>query len=226
MCNEAGCADLKKSELRFLEGFLGAMFGGKKPDAKEAGRAARKDIEHSKRDLDHEYRRLEREEQRALQEAQRMTKAGDTAGARVMAKEIVRIRNTKQNLLKGKSQLSSVSLKTKEMESTVVMAKAMETGAKAMHQANAQMSPQQLAAVMREFEKANGTQEMTAEMLDDMFDDPEVEAEADQEVNKIFDELGLEATTGMQKAPTHKVAAASQAREDEDELVKRMAALK
>lgn len=182
------------------------MFGGKKQDAKSVGRQARKDIDHSKRDLDHEIRRLDREEQRAIAEAQRMTKAGDTAGARVMAKEVVRIRNSKQNLLKGKSQLSSVALKTKEMESTVVMAKAMETGAKAMHQANAQMSPQQLAGVMREFERANGQQEMTTEMLDDMFDDPEVDAEADQEVGKIFDELGLEATTGMQRAPTHKVA--------------------
>lgn len=127
------------------------MFNSKKPDAKEVGKQARKDIDHSKRDLDREIRNLDREEAKAIAEAQRMTKAGNTQGARLMAKEVVRIRNAKTNLQKGKSQLSSVriamacwglllsfclqvSLKTKEMESTVVMAKAMQTGAKAMAQ--------------------------------------------------------------------------------------------
>jgi division protein CdvB (Snf7/Vps24/ESCRT-III family) len=166
------------------------------------------------------------EEAKAIAEAQRCAKAGNTAGAKIMAKEVVRIRNAKTNMQRGKSQLSSVSLKTKEMESTVVMAKAMQTGAQAMAKSNAQMNPQQMAAVMREFEKQSQGQEMTSEMLDDIFDDPAVEAEADEHITQIFDELGIEATSGLSKAPTH----ASRVQQDEvateSDLSKRLAALK
>lgn len=193
------------------------MFSNNKPNAKEVGKKARSDIKSSQRDIEREIRDLDRAEEKAKTEARVSAKKGDMAGAKIMAAEVVRIRNAKEHLLRTKSHLSSVSLRTHEMQAMVTQVDAIKVGAKAMHQANAQMSPAQLAAVMKEFDKQNTTAELQSQMLDDMFDDPDMDQEADAAVNQIFDELGVEAANSMVSAPKHKMA-----QKDEDAKVEKV----
>lgn len=134
----------------------------------------------------------------------------------MLAKEVVQIRNSKNRLRQAKSQLSSVSLQTHQMQSTHTMVQAMKGGAKAMHIANQQMSPAALAKIMKEFEKQSDTSQMTTEMMDDLFNDDEIQEEADSAVLQIFDELGVEATQNMQSVPVARQQQMSEKQQEED----------
>ena len=201
------------------------MFGGDKKDPKKVGQEARKEIKGGKRDIDRQIRDLERAEQRALAEARACAKKGDTQGARTLAGEVVRVRNARQKMLATRSQLSSVSLRTQEMEAVATQVAAVRTAGKAMHAANAQVDPRQMQAVLREFEKQAGAADLRTEMLDDLFDDAEVDGEADEAVTKIFEELSIETTEKMGAAPRHAVAAQPQRQQEtEDDILRQLAA--
>jgi division protein CdvB (Snf7/Vps24/ESCRT-III family) len=205
-----------------------AMFGGDKKDPKEVAKDARKDIKSGQRDIERQIRDLDRAEQRALADARVAAKKGDVQGARVLAGEVVRVRNAKLRMTATKSQLGSVALRTHESEAVMTQARAMQTAGKAMHAANAQLDPKQMAAVLREFEKQSGSADLRTEMLDDLFAGEDNDEEADEAVGRIFEELSIETADKLGAAPRHTVAAQPQPQrqETEDDILRQLTALK
>ena len=70
--------------------------------------------------------------------------------------------------------------------------------------------------------------EMTEEMMDEAFQDDELDEEGDELANQIFDEIGLEQTSGL-KNPNGKISNPNlkqTERDDEDELLRRLTGLK
>ncbi len=176
------------------------LFNGPAADPKSVGKEARKDIQSGTRDLEREIQKLEREEQKLVVEAKTLAKKGDLNGAKLAARNVVQIRNAKQRLLSSKSQMRSLSLKTHEIDAQMTQVAAVKSAAKAMSTMNAATDVKSMSAVLREFEKQSNVSQLTTESLDDLFDDGE-DDEADAEISKIFEELSITQTEGMQSPP-------------------------
>ena len=65
----------------------------------------------SKRDLDKEMRALDRQEAKVTQEVKQLARQGQQKAAKMMAKEIVRIRHQKQQLMKAKVTVGAAQSK-------------------------------------------------------------------------------------------------------------------
>ena len=76
-------------------------------------------------------------------------------------------------------------------------------------QVSAAMEPQRMAAQAQEFARQNGRLDVASEAMDDaiegMFDD---DAEADDVMAQVLDEIGVEAVAGAAPAPRARVAGA------------------
>ncbi len=202
------------------------MFGADKKDAKKVGKDARKEISSGQRDIERQIRELQRAEDKAVAEARLCAKKGDMAGARTLAQEVVRLRNGRQRMTHAKSQLSSVSLRTQEMEAVHTQVQAMQKAGSAMHAANSQLDVKQMQGIVRAFEQQSGMADLKTEMLDDLFDNGEMDEEADEAVGRIFEELSIETTEKLGAAPRHVAVATPARQETEDDVMREIAALK
>lgn len=65
----------------------------------------------SRRDLEKELRALDRQEAKVIQECKQLARQGQDKAAKMMAKEIVRIRKQKEQLMKAKVTVGAVQSK-------------------------------------------------------------------------------------------------------------------
>lgn len=72
-----------------------------------------RDLRKNTRDMDREMRKLDIEEKKAMAEIKKLSAAGQPAAAKMMAKNVVQLRNQKTKMIKGKAQLSGVQNMTK-----------------------------------------------------------------------------------------------------------------
>merc|ERR1712035_299118 len=98
-----------------------------------------------------------------------MAKKNEMATVRIMAKDLVRTRNTCKKFMVMRANIQAVSLKIATIKSQHAMAEAMKGVTKAMGRMNKNMKLPQIQKIMQEFEK-----------------------ESEAVVNKVLDELGLE----------------------------------
>lgn len=75
-------------------------------------KANKKGINRSRRDLDKEIRALERQEAKVQLEIKQLAHKGQNSAAKLMAKELIRIRKQKEQLLKTKVTLGTVASRT------------------------------------------------------------------------------------------------------------------
>eukprot|EP00656_Telonema_subtile_P032831 TRINITY_DN360_c0_g1_i1.p3 TRINITY_DN360_c0_g1~~TRINITY_DN360_c0_g1_i1.p3 ORF type:complete len:141 (-),score=81.23 TRINITY_DN360_c0_g1_i1:419-841(-) len=139
--------------------------------------------------------------------------------------------------------MNSMSMQADSMKNQMAMTNAMKSGVDVMQTVNASMDPLEVQQLGAEFAVEQQRSEMTAEMFDDVMDSmwEDDETEADDEVNKIMDELAhsqLEAakgTSGLRTAEQMQpVAAAPQQQgmmmadgdDMDDDLSARLAALR
>lgn len=135
-----------------------------------------------------------------------MAKTGNKEACKVLAKQLVQLRKQKNRTYAVSSKVTSMSTQTKVMNSQMKMAGAMSTTAKTMQAVNKKMDPQKTLQTMQNFQKENMKMEMTEEMindtLDDIFDASDEEEESQDIVNQVLDEIGIEISGKMAKAPS------------------------
>jgi len=122
-----------------------------------------------------------------------------------MAKEIVRIRKQKEQLLKTKVTLGTVSSRTETAKATMAVQSAFAGATKAMATANAINSPDKIQQSMLNFQKQTQMMELQEEMLDELLEDSEEEEAAKELADAVFEEIGIELNSQMVSAPRHKV---------------------
>ncbi|KAB0401425.1 hypothetical protein E2I00_005389 [Balaenoptera physalus] len=139
-------------------------------------------------------------------EIKKMAKIGNKEACRVLAKQLVHLRKQKTRTFAVSSKVTSMSTQTKVMNSQMKMAGAMSTTAKTMQAVNKKMDPQKTLQTMQNFQKENMKMEMTEEMindtLDDIFEGSDDEEESQDIVNQVLDEIGIEISGKMAKAPS------------------------
>lgn len=148
---------------------------------------------------------LEKEEKQIEAEIKKMAKSGNREACRILAKQLVQLRKQRNRTYAASSKLTSMSTQTKVMNSQMKMAGAMSSTAKTMQAVNKKMDPQKTLQTMQDFQKENMKMGMTEEMindtLDEIFDESGDEEECEDIVTQVLDEIGIEISGKMVRAP-------------------------
>ena len=175
------------------------------------------------------------DETKLVAEIKRAAARGDTANARLLAKQLLRLRGSEARLRTGQSQLKSVQTTLTTAAATATVARGIAGAGQAMGAMNAAMKASGGVAAVQEFAKAAAQLDFAGESMGDVMDDLLGDAgeaeDADDLVSAVLDEIGCE--TGAQlrtanaprTAPRQAVADADNADADE-ELERRLAALR
>uniref|UniRef100_A0A671XD41 Charged multivesicular body protein 2Ba n=1 Tax=Sparus aurata TaxID=8175 RepID=A0A671XD41_SPAAU len=168
---------------------------------KEQGR----ELRGTQRQITRDRAALEKQEKQMEAEIKKMAKSGNREACKILAKQLVQLRKQKNRTYAVSSKVTSMSTQTKVMNSQMKMAGAMSTTAKTMQAVNKKMDPQKTLKTMQDFQKENMKMGMTEEMindtLDDIFDESGDEEESQDIVNQVLDEIGIEISGKMVRAP-------------------------
>lgn len=179
----------------------------KQPTAKESAKQVKREVRSSTRDLDRELRDLDRREQALIADLKREAKVGRSEKAvKLLAKQLVQLRSQRERILGAKVQVGSIATHASAMASSVAVAESVGKAGKAMGAMNTSMAKAKIglsiAQFQREAAKMDMTEEMMGDMLSEAFDDDEAEEEADNVVDGVLAEIGLDMTKGLEEAPT------------------------
>jgi len=168
-------------------------------------------------------RDLDRQEKDATSKLKQAHSKGREAEVRSLAKQIARIRKSREQMQQTNSRLTSIKSQNTQMVSSAIAIETMGVAGQAMGAMNQVTGgPQQMQQTMqsyaREMEKMNVSEEMWGELMDD-FDGEEVETEADELVNQVMEEAGLNLTAAMGTAPSSVRPAATGRQEAQQQSV-------
>jgi len=172
---------------------LSTFIFGKRLTPEEYVKKWRRELNKERRDLDRNIRGIEREELKVKREIKASAKRGDMSSAKTLAKELVRSKKAKERIAVSKAQLNSVQMQLSQNLAMYKVAGALKKSSEIMTMMNNLVRLPELQHMMmtmaREMEKAGLIDEVVADTLDDLDDD--VEAEADEAVQKVLGELDL-----------------------------------
>jgi len=148
---------------------------------------------------------LEKEEAKIEREIKKAAKAGNKEVCKILAKQLIQLRKQKTRTYQASAQINSISSKQKIMHANQKMAQSMGKTAQTMAKMNKQMDPQKMAKTLAQFERENMKMEMSGEMMDDAMDSAFAEdgdeEEADNIMNQVLSEIGIETMGQMERAP-------------------------
>ncbi|OQR84767.1 SNF7 family protein [Achlya hypogyna] len=182
------------------------MFGFGKPQKtpREQAREAKREIAHGQRDLEREKAALERQEKTLVLDIKRAAKDGNAAGTKILAKQLVQVRQQKDKLSVMKANLGGIAMQASTMAAQHVVMATMEKTTKTMVAANKQMDMGRIQKTLMEFEKQSEMMNMKEEMLDDTLIDAfeDDDEEENLVVDQVLAEIGLDLHTQLGEAPT------------------------
>ncbi|KAH6819907.1 vacuolar protein sorting-associated protein 2.3 [Perilla frutescens var. hirtella] len=205
----------------------------KKPTAKEALRESKREMANATRGVEREIHTLQSEEKKLVAEIKRTAKTGNEAATKILARQLVRLRQQIANLQSSRAQMRGIATHTQAMSAQTSIAVGMRGASKAMEAMNKQMAPAKQAKVIQEFQRQSAQMDMTTEMMsdaiDDALDNDEAEDETEELTDQVLDEIGVDVASQLSTAPKGKIAGKNT--EDAgssrmDELEKRFAALR
>lgn len=185
------------------------------------------------RGLEREIGTLQAEEKKLVAEIKRSAKTGNEAATKILARQLIRLRQQIANLQGSRAQMRGIATHTQAMHAHTSVAAGMQGASKAMGAMNKQMDPAKQLKVMQDFQRQSAQMDMTSEMMsdaiDDALDDDEAEEETEDLTNQVLDEIGVDIASQLSSAPKGKIAGKNVQNvgsSDVDELEKRLAALR
>jgi len=160
-------------------------------------RQSKRQINRGIREIDRERVKIESQEKKVIAEIKKLAKQGQLPSAKVLAKDLVRMRNQVTKMYAMRSQLQSVEMQLQTMKSTAVLGTSLEGVTRAMVAMNKTINLPALNATMREFLQENQRMDLTQEMMGDAMDmvGDDVTSESDDVVNQVLSEIGVEVTS-------------------------------
>ena len=197
----------------------------KQPTAKEAAKGVKKEVRSSQRELDRELRDIDRREAQLIADIKKQARNGRETTVRVLARNLVQLRSSRERLLKARGTVGSMSAQASAMAASITVADSLQKTSKVMNKMNASaQSAMSVAAFQKEAERMNMTEEAMGDMLSDAFDDDEEETDA--VVGQVLAEVGLDTTKDLHDAPTASLPEPEAAEADDtDQLLRQLNAL-
>ncbi|CAA6669914.1 unnamed protein product [Spirodela intermedia] len=212
----------------------------KKKDAKDELRTSKREMTVATRGIEREIGSLQLEEKKLVAEIKKTAKTGNEAATKILARQLIRLRQQITNLQGTRAQIRGVATHTQAMYANTSISVGMKGASKAMAAMNKQMEPAKQAKIVREFQKQSTQMDMTMEMMseaiDETLDKDEAEEETEELTNQVLDEIGVDIASQLSSAPKGRVATARKAENlqsstapaapDVEDLEKRLASLK
>lgn len=162
-------------------------------------------VMRAQRDMERERVRLEAEERRIMAEIKSLGRKGRMAEARMLAKNLVQVRNAKARTYQAGVQMSAIGNQAKMAQADSNMMGVLSSATGVMQNANGLMNPEKQMAIGQQFdmesEKYKLNQEMTDEVLDSVLGGDEIDADTDNVLNSVLDEIGLEVSASGNETP-------------------------
>lgn len=173
--------------------------------SRQMARESDRQVMRAQRDMQRERIRLEAEEKKIMSEIKALSRQGRVPEARMLAKNLVQVRNAKARTFQAGIQMSAIGNQTKMAQANSAMMNVMGQATSVMQNANVLSDPQKQMNIVQEFdmqsEKYKLTQEMTDEVLDSALGGSEIDGETDDVLNSVLDEIGLEVANSGTAAP-------------------------
>ncbi|MED6200344.1 hypothetical protein PIB30_084149 [Stylosanthes scabra] len=205
----------------------------KKPSPKEVLRESKREMANATRGIEKEISALQLEEKKLVAEIKRTAKTGNEAATKILARQLVRLRQQIANLQGSRAQMRGIATHTQAMHAQSSVAVGMKGATKAMAAMNKQMAPAKQAKVIQEFQKQSAQMDMTTEMMsdaiDEALDDDEAEDETEELTNQVLDEIGVDVASQLSAAPKGRIKSKNTENVGSsgiDELEERLAALR
>lgn len=163
-------------------------------------------LERTQRELDREKRKLEIQEKKLIADIKKSAKNGQVSAAKVQAKDLVRTKNYVKKFENMRTQLQAISLRIQAVRSSDQMTRSMREATALLGSMNRSMNLPQLQRIAMEFEKQNDLMDQRQEFMDDsidnvMGDELDEDEEAEEIVNKVLDEIGVDLNSQLQTTP-------------------------
>ena len=175
-----------------------------KSQCREWNRNIRREIRRIERDVDG----MNRSDKTTAAEIKKLAEKKEIGAVQILAKELVRLRNTKDRMLMTKTQLNSVSNQLTQQMAVAKLGSVFATSAELMsamnHLVNVPEITETMTKMSQEMQTLGIIEGVMADGIDEALGDT-VETEA--EVNKLLEELAIDAITLMPMAGKDKLAA-------------------
>lgn len=199
------------------------------PTQQEQVRTWQQSIRKDVRQMDRQINSIVQAESKTKAQIRSLAKKGDAGNCRLLAREMLRSRKTRNRMEASKATLSSLSMQLNEQLATIKITGTLQKSTTMMKEVNSLVKLPELTATMgrlqMEMTKAGVMDEMVSDTLDmDGLEDEE--EEADDEVNKILNELVGEQFKDAGQVPLTPVAPPLQDVQDEEEEEADLAAMR
>ncbi|CAL9103987.1 unnamed protein product [Musa textilis] len=182
----------------------------KKTSAKDSLRTSKREMTVATRGVEREIGSLKLEEKKLVAEIKKTAQTGNEAATRILARQLVRLRQQITNLQGARAQIRGIATHTQAMYASTSISTGMKGASKAMAAMNKQMEPAKQAKVMKEFQKQSAQMDMTIEMMseaiDETLDKDEAEEETEELTNQVLDEIGVDVASQLSSAPKGRIA--------------------
>jgi charged multivesicular body protein 2A len=152
--------------------------------------------------------KLEQQEKKLIVDIKKSAKNGQIGACKIQAKDLIRTKKSIEKFNGMKIQLQAISLRIQAVRSSDQMSTSMKDATRLLGAMNRSMNLPQLQKIAMDFEKENDIMDQRQEMMDDAIDDAmggdelDEDEEADEIVNKVLDEIGVDLNTKLKDAPT------------------------
>lgn len=177
---------------------------GKRITPAERLRKHQRSLEKSQRELDRERQKLELQEKKLIQEIKKSAKNGQMGACKIQAKDLVRTRRYIEKFYSMKTQLQAISLRIQTLRTNEQMMHAMKGATGVLGNMNRSMNLPGLQRIVMDFERENDIMDQRQDMMDDAIDEVtglEDEAEGEEIVEQILEEIGVDLNNSMGKVP-------------------------
>ena len=166
---------------------------------KEQIKLQKRSVDRSRRALEREAKKLERERKKMLTQIKKLAEKGQTTGAKMLAKDIVRAKKQQQKLEQFVGQLNAVSLRIGSCATLNELGDAMANCAKAMTLVSSKLEPKKLAQMAKEIAKQDELLDMKSDMISEVLEslDEGNEEEEEQIYNQVLMEAGVNLANEM-----------------------------
>ncbi|KAF3910882.1 hypothetical protein ABW20_dc0107145 [Dactylellina cionopaga] len=177
---------------------------GKRLTPAERLRKNQRALEKAQRELDRERTKLEQQEKKLIQDIKKSAKNGQMGAAKIQAKDLVRTRGYIQRFYRMRTELQAISLRIQTVRSNEAMMQSMKGATGLLKSMNKTSNLPALQKIMMDFQKESDMMEFREELMSDAIDDVnglEDEEEADDVVNQVLEEIGVDLASELRDTP-------------------------
>ncbi|CAN8072947.1 unnamed protein product [Agarophyton chilense] len=158
-------------------------------------------VQRAQRDMQRERLQLEQKERQLEVEIKKLGRQGRIAEARILAKNLVQVRNAKARTFQAGAHAGAIATQAKMAATEAKMMEVIGNTTQVMQNANGMNDSNRYMNMLQQYdmqsEKYKLKQEMTDEVLDSVLGGEDIGAESDDVLNSVLDEIGLEVSSKM-----------------------------